>query len=302
MEIATKNRHKKQPTKKEIMIWAVFVILTLGAILTIFFLRQQFQNFSENNQLFQIIKPTSEKKQRIFLDKPIRNQKIKSPLIINGKTEVSKNNIKIRIKDETNKILTDAFINTKNDQEASFFQTEIYYNMPEEKNGILEIFEYSSIDEEEINKISVPIIFSDFAVATTTIWDIYIDKEYGFEIKYPRLSWGIKKLDSPFIIELISPKMSEYEVGDIKIKTELNRDFQKNGASIISSKKVIIANKNAVEQIEIDEKGYLFKSIYIINEDNLYTILLNLGKQNETLNEEQIKITDQIISTFKFIK
>ncbi|MCK5084822.1 MAG: Gmad2 immunoglobulin-like domain-containing protein [Candidatus Pacebacteria bacterium] len=98
----------------------------------------------------------------IQVDFPHKNTIIKNPVSVSGKANVFEANVRVRIKDESENILTDDFIMASGWMDKLYpFEKKINYKTPQTKNGLIEVFEESAKNGSEMNKIIIPVIFED---------------------------------------------------------------------------------------------------------------------------------------------
>ncbi|MFA5742489.1 MAG: Gmad2 immunoglobulin-like domain-containing protein [Candidatus Paceibacterota bacterium] len=90
-------------------------------------------------------------------------QKITSPVSVSGNSNFFETNTRIIVKDEAGKILADTFTNANGWMDKLYpFLANVFYNAPSSPRGVIEVFENSAKDGSEQNKISIPVIFSDY--------------------------------------------------------------------------------------------------------------------------------------------
>ena len=92
---------------------------------------------------------------------PSLHDRIKSPLALSGRADLTGNKLKARIKDVKGLILAESFIQTKDAKKMSDFSLSLKYKKPSAGTGIVEVFLVSAKDGKEIKKISVPVNFTD---------------------------------------------------------------------------------------------------------------------------------------------
>jgi hypothetical protein len=97
----------------------------------------------------------------IRMEEPKYSGEIKSPVAISGQANLLGNKLKIRIVDNKNLILKEAFVQTKNLKQMSDFSTNLVYKKPTSSKGTIEVFLVSSKDSSEIYKIQIPVVFKD---------------------------------------------------------------------------------------------------------------------------------------------
>lgn len=97
----------------------------------------------------------------ITLQSPARNAAIKSPVTISGQTKTTGATLQIKIKDASNITLAEKTVKAKESQKTASFAAQLAYKKPTRSTGVIEIFEKSTKDGSEINKVAVPITFKD---------------------------------------------------------------------------------------------------------------------------------------------
>ncbi|MCK4891647.1 MAG: Gmad2 immunoglobulin-like domain-containing protein [Candidatus Pacebacteria bacterium] len=99
----------------------------------------------------------------IQVNSPQKNTIIKNPVLVSGKANVFEANVRIKITDDDRNILADDFIMADDWMDKLYpFEKKINYKTPQAKNGLIEVFEESAKDGNEINKIEIPVIFEDY--------------------------------------------------------------------------------------------------------------------------------------------
>ncbi len=94
---------------------------------------------------------------------PQNNSAITNPVLIIGKANVFEANVRIRIKDNSGNILADTFATAEGAYDKLYpFKSEINYNTPTTEAGVIEVFEESAKDGNEINKVVIPVIFEKY--------------------------------------------------------------------------------------------------------------------------------------------
>jgi len=94
---------------------------------------------------------------------PIQESSISSPVKITGEVRVFENQFSIRVIDGNGKILDEENAMGNNGDMGIFnpFEKEISYPAPSTSNGTIEVFDYSAKDGTEIDKVTIPVKFSD---------------------------------------------------------------------------------------------------------------------------------------------
>lgn len=152
------------------MIFFVILIVGIGAV----FGMLAYEIFEVNKKM--VFVNETQKDEADILDKnkyfgndfiqikfPQKNTTIKNPVSISGKANVFEANVRVKIKDENENILADDFITASGWMDAKYpFEKEIDYLSPASPNGVIEIFEESTKDGNEIYKIIIPVIFENY--------------------------------------------------------------------------------------------------------------------------------------------
>jgi hypothetical protein len=98
----------------------------------------------------------------IIVTSPTPNQIITNPVRVSGKSNTFEGNVRIRIKDDNNKILADTFTGGGTLGTLAPFTKDVFYIKPSAPKGVIEVFEVSPKTGEEINKVSIPITFGPY--------------------------------------------------------------------------------------------------------------------------------------------
>ncbi len=93
---------------------------------------------------------------------PVPGQKIRSPVLVSGKSNFFEAHTRIRITDDNGQILADTFTTAEGWMDQLYpFSKEVSYGNPSAKKGIVEVFAESAKDGSEISKITIPVVFQD---------------------------------------------------------------------------------------------------------------------------------------------
>ncbi|MBW6440588.1 Gmad2 immunoglobulin-like domain-containing protein [Patescibacteria group bacterium] len=88
---------------------------------------------------------------------------INNSVLISGQADFLEANVRVIIKDDNEKILTDDYITADGWMGKLYpFEKEIEYNLPSSQNGFIEIFEEGVKDNNKINKLIIPVIFNNY--------------------------------------------------------------------------------------------------------------------------------------------
>jgi hypothetical protein len=96
----------------------------------------------------------------IIVDNPQPNQTVFLPFVVSGRARVFENQFNYRLKDITGKVLEQGAIYASSTEIGQFgnFSQEVG-KQASSTAGILEVFDYSSKDGSETDKVSVPLVF-----------------------------------------------------------------------------------------------------------------------------------------------
>ena len=200
--IKTKSKTTKNPNSVLLVVVTSFVTILVIALV---FLLHNFWKSWESHSLLredltlqpsgrQATKPKAVS-QNEFLEvtSPTTNQVIGSPFQIAGKANFFEGHVRIKIKDQSNQVLVDTFTTAEGSMDQLYpFSKLVSFKKPSAEQGIVEIFEESAKDGSEINKITIPVIFSNFAGSSTnansenaTGWNTYTNSSLRYTLKYP---------------------------------------------------------------------------------------------------------------------
>ncbi|MFC1622984.1 Gmad2 immunoglobulin-like domain-containing protein [Patescibacteria group bacterium] len=114
---------------------------------------------------------------------PIENQVVTSPVMVSGKSNFNEANTRIRIKDSDGDVLADTFTTAEGWMDKLYpFSKSVEYSAPENKNGVVEVFEESAKDGSEINKVLVNVVFGDYSEVQ---WMEYKNSDPKYSVMYP---------------------------------------------------------------------------------------------------------------------
>lgn len=99
----------------------------------------------------------------IHISTPIQGDTITSPVKISGEVRVFENQFNIRVKDSDGKVLVEESAMGSNGDMGQFnpFEKDVAYSTPSTPEGTIEVFDYSAKDGTEIDKVTIPIKFSN---------------------------------------------------------------------------------------------------------------------------------------------
>ena len=110
---------------------------------------------------------TPREKAPIIVTLPQSNQRVGSPIIIQGEARVFENTINYRLLSESGEVLAEGFTTADAPDVGTWgrFRGELMYEVDTEGRGVIEVFEESARDGSEIHKVSIPVRYtvpSDF--------------------------------------------------------------------------------------------------------------------------------------------
>ncbi len=316
------------------MIFFVVLIVGIGAV----FGMLAYEVFEVNKKMVFVNK--TQKDEIDILDKnkyfgndfiqiksPQKNTVIKSPVLISGEANVFEPNVRVKIKDGNKNVLANDFIMASGWMDAKYpFEKEIDYLSPTSLNGIIEIFEESTKDGNEIYKVVIPVVFEDYKDISDL--QTYQNEEFGLEFKYPSNKFKLiensnYKSSVNYLIRLKTNNSHEIKIN--KFRIEQNQTFEnviiKNSwlsgggpqkPELSNFELRNIGNNNYYYRsfcgdIGTNERGNICKAYYfywLVNDNNVYefTLFDNLYVSQNFDLEDSISHLEfkQILSTFKF--
>ncbi|HPN96495.1 MAG TPA: Gmad2 immunoglobulin-like domain-containing protein [Candidatus Moranbacteria bacterium] len=113
-----------------------------------------------------------ETQDNIRVSSPVPNEEIGLPLIIKGEARVFENTFSFRIKNNDGSVLLENYGTADSPDIGQFgpFEISVNYPKPKGKQGTVEVFEYSARDGEEINKVSIPVVFKQVESMTVKVF------------------------------------------------------------------------------------------------------------------------------------
>lgn len=108
----------------------------------------------------------------IRVSKPQANDEIGLPFTLRGEARTFESTVNFRIRDEDGSVLHEDFTTALVSENSAFgeFSTEVSYPAPKGTTGMIEVFEYSARDGEEINMVRIPIIFATVETQSVRIY------------------------------------------------------------------------------------------------------------------------------------
>lgn len=99
--------------------------------------------------------------QNIEVLSPLMGDEVESGFVVKGNARTFENTVNIRLSDSSGNILVETFTTANAPDIGQFgpFETEVDYQS-QAKDGILEVFQYSAKDGSEIDKVEIPLVFS----------------------------------------------------------------------------------------------------------------------------------------------
>ncbi|MEA3453282.1 MAG: Gmad2 immunoglobulin-like domain-containing protein [Patescibacteria group bacterium] len=151
---------KKISAPLAIFIIAVFLLIICAAILWEILISCQ-------KPLDNTTTPTVFLNDFIIVSSLAFKKEIESPVSVKGRSNTFEANVRIRITDDDEKVLADTFTMGGAYGEMKPFSLDVVYDSPSASTGIVEVFEDSTKDGTEMNKITVPVIFQDYSEECT---------------------------------------------------------------------------------------------------------------------------------------
>ncbi len=97
----------------------------------------------------------------ILVSKPLSNDLVTSPMVVEGKVKVFENQFNYRLKDNNGAILVEDNAIGQNSDVGKYttFSFKVAFKKPATTSGILEVFDRSAKDGREIDKVIIPLRF-----------------------------------------------------------------------------------------------------------------------------------------------
>lgn len=241
--------------------------------------------------------------QSIKIKTPQKNITIDNPVLIIGKANVFEANVRVRIKDDVQNILLDAFITAEGAYDKLYpFEKTVDYITPSSKNGVMEVFEESMRDGKEINKVIIPLIFKSYI--DISIWKTRISNEYGYEIKYPN-DWELS--DSTGSAKYALSEFNIFQPPSYPMEPAPQFQisiFDKKEYFKFSDKEELPETNFYLNSYPAFKRPYDLKSgsegYYLEKGDNV--VIINIYHDEKRDGKEMEQKINKILSTFKFIE
>jgi hypothetical protein len=100
--------------------------------------------------------------ENIIIYAPRMNERVGTPIIIEGRARVFENTVNYRLRDASGKEIAEGFITADAPDIDQFgpFRAELTYLSTVEGAGFIDIFSLSAMDGSEINMVSIPVTFT----------------------------------------------------------------------------------------------------------------------------------------------
>lgn len=100
----------------------------------------------------------------ITVSSPKSGETVGRPFTVRGTARTFEQSVSFRLKQADGKVLVEDFTTATAPDLGMFgpYEKTLNYPRPTQQNGILEVFENSAKDGSEINKVTVPVKFSDY--------------------------------------------------------------------------------------------------------------------------------------------
>jgi hypothetical protein len=147
------------------IIMIVFAVILIAAAVAgaVFYWPDSFPAGQEDQEENYFPPKVIAKNNYLEITAPAAYQEITNPVSVSGNSNFFETNTRIRIKDETGKILADTSTNANGWMDKLYpFSADVFYDAPSSPRGFVEVFESSAKDGSEQNKIAVPVIFGDY--------------------------------------------------------------------------------------------------------------------------------------------
>lgn len=136
-------------------------------------------------------------KSNIIVEAPKDNDEIGQPVLISGQARVFENQLNYRIKDSDGGVLAEGGIYAQSPDAGQYgpFEVETTYTEPKTETGIIEVFDYSAKDGEQIDTVTIPVQFNKTETLGVKVF-------FGSETLNP----GAMDCTKVFSVERIIPK------------------------------------------------------------------------------------------------
>jgi hypothetical protein len=115
----------------------------------------------QNKELFSNTQKLPVSSKNIEVITPFSNETVKSGFIVKGNARTLENAVYFRLYDSTGNVLTETYTNANAPSSGQFGPFEKLINFDsEDSSGLLEIFQYSYSDGSQIDKVTIPLVFT----------------------------------------------------------------------------------------------------------------------------------------------
>ena len=115
------------------------------------------------------------------------NQTIYSPLTVSGQAVAFENNLIVELRNSDHETLVKESTKIYNSGQAGemgdYSINKLNFKFNNTKEGFVAVYEPSAENGSELNLVEIPVKFGNLDISN---WQTYQNKEFGFEIKYPK--------------------------------------------------------------------------------------------------------------------